>query len=85
MGNDGVVKPTSRAETADLRRDYKGGTEMQAYGIDYKVRGREQEGLHRILVDAKDLKSAKRKIGKKHGYKDGRMIQLQRVSVIGYY
>ena len=56
---------------------------MTAYGIDYKIRGR--EGLTTILVDAKDLKSAKRKIGRKHGYKDGRMVQIQRVNVIGYY
>lgn len=25
------------------------------------------------------------KIGKKHGYKDGRMIQVNKVSVIGYF
>lgn len=56
---------------------------MIAYGIDYKVRGK--DGITTILVDAKDLKSAKRKIGKKNGYKDGRMIQIQRVNVIGYY
>lgn len=56
---------------------------MTAYGIDYKVRGK--DGLTTILIDARDLKSAKRKIGKKHGYKDGRMIQIQRVNVIGYY
>ena len=56
---------------------------MQAYGIKYKVRGNDR--LHDILIDAKDAKSAKRKIGKKHGYKDGRMIQFVSVSVIGYY
>lgn len=56
---------------------------MQAYGIKYKIRGK--EGIRDILIDAKNLKSAKRKIGKKHGYKDGRMIQLQMVNIIGYY
>lgn len=56
---------------------------MQAYGIDYTIR--DKEGVKTILVDAKDLKSAKRKIGKKHGYKDGRMINIQRVNVIGYF
>ncbi len=56
---------------------------MIAYSIEYKIRGKEQE--HKILIDAKDAKSAQRKIGKKHGYKDGRMIQMQRVHVIGYY
>lgn len=56
---------------------------MQAYGITYTVRGENKR--RGILIDAKDVKSAKRKIGKKHGYKDGRMIKLERVSVIGYY
>ena len=56
---------------------------MQAYGIDYRIRNK--GGLNTMLVDAKDIKSAKRKIGKKHGYKDGRMIQIERVNVIGYY
>lgn len=56
---------------------------MQAYGIKYKVRGNDR--VHDTLIDAKDAKSAKRKIGKKHGYKDGRMIQIIDLSVIGYY
>lgn len=56
---------------------------MQAYSINYKVRGNDR--LREIMVDAKDIKSAKKKIGRKHGYKDGRMIQVQKVSVIGYY
>lgn len=56
---------------------------MQAYGITYTVRGENKR--RDILIDAKDVKSAKRKIGKKHGYKDGRMIKLERASVIGYY
>lgn len=56
---------------------------MIAYGIDYKIRGK--DGVNTKLIDAKDLKSARRKIGKKHGYKDGRMIEIQRVNVIGYF
>ena len=56
---------------------------MQAYGIKHQVRG--DNRVHDILIDAKDAKSAKRKIGKKHGYKDGRMIKMIQVSVIGYY
>ena len=56
---------------------------MIAYGMTYKVRG--QDRLHDILIEAKDAKSAKRKIGRKHGYKDGRMIQIVRSSVIGYF
>lgn len=56
---------------------------MKAYGITYTVRGENKR--RDILIDAKDAKSAKRKIGKKHGYKDGRMIKFERVSVIGYF
>lgn len=56
---------------------------MTAYGIDYTVRN--DDRVRTLLVDARDLKSAKRKIGRKHGYKDGRMIKIQRVNVIGYY
>lgn len=55
---------------------------MKAYALDYTVKGKRYFG---ILVDAKDFKSAKKKIGKKHGYKDGRMIKIERVSVVGYY
>lgn len=56
---------------------------MIAYGIEYVIRSNYE--IKTALVDAKDLKSAKRKIGKKHGYKDGRMINIQRVNVIGYF
>ena len=55
---------------------------MTAYAIDYTVKGKAYYGK---LVDAKDLKSAKTKIGKKHGYKDGRMIKVSRVTICGYY
>ena len=54
---------------------------MKAYGIDYTVNGK----FHSVTVDAKDIKSAKAKIGKKHGYTTGRMIKVVRVSVIGYF
>ena len=56
---------------------------MVAYGIDYTLRN--TEGVKTILVDAKDIQSAKKKIGKKHGYKDGRMVQIKKVNVIGYF
>ena len=56
---------------------------MVAYNIEYTIRGK--EGIKQMGVDARNLKSAKRKIGKKHGYKDGRMINIYRVFVIGYY
>ena len=54
---------------------------MQAYAITYKVRGKDD--VRQELVDAKNLTSAKRKLGHKHGYKDGRMIQVQRCTVVG--
>ncbi len=55
---------------------------MTAYAIDYKVNDKTFWSVH---VDAKNLKSAKKKLGKKHGYKDGRMIKVQRVCVCGYF
>ena len=55
---------------------------MTAYAIDYKVKDLAFCSVH---VAAKDLKSAKKKLGKKHGYKDGRMIKVQRVCVCGYF
>lgn len=54
---------------------------MTSYSIDYTVKGK----AYNRLVDAKDLKSAKRKLGKKHGYKDGRMIKVTSVVVCGYF
>lgn len=56
---------------------------MVAYGIDYKIIGKPEH--YSVNIDARDLNSAKKKIGKKHGYKTGRMVKLERVSVIGYY
>jgi len=58
---------------------------MIAYAIDYQIRGKERDYPYSVHVDAKNLKSAKRKIGKKHGYKDGRMIIIHNVCVCGYY
>jgi hypothetical protein len=55
---------------------------MIAFSIDYKVRGKDQ--LHSVLIDARDIKSAKRKLGRKHGYKDGRMIQVKKSIIVGY-
>lgn len=55
---------------------------MKAYAFDYTVKDKKYFG---VLVDAKDIKSAKKKLGKKHGYKDGRMIKLERISVVGYF
>ena len=54
---------------------------MTAYSIDYTVKGVK----YSKLIDAKDLKSAKKKLGRKHGYKDGRMIKVSNVVVCGYY
>lgn len=58
---------------------------MIAYAIDYTVRGQEKTYPYSVLIDARDLKSAKKKLGRKHGYKTGRMIQVERVSIVGYY
>ena len=55
---------------------------MTAYALDYTVKGQKHFGA---LVDAKDIKSAKKKLGKKHGYKDGRMVAFDKVSVVGYF
>lgn len=57
---------------------------MQAYHIKYHIRGKEDK-TNSISVDARDAKSAKKKIGKKHGYADGRMIVLDECRVIGYF
>ena len=59
---------------------------MVAYSIEYLVKGAKNDGkLKYALIEAKDMKSAKKKLAKKHGYKDGRMIQVERVVVIGYF
>lgn len=54
---------------------------MIAYSIDYEVKGKS----YSKLVEAKNFASAKKKIGKKHGYKTGRMVRVTHVSVIGYF
>lgn len=54
---------------------------MTAYAIDYTVKG-QKFSRH---IDAKDIKSAKAKIGKKHGYKDGRCVKIDRVIICGYF
>lgn len=54
---------------------------MTAYYIRYNLKGKNYE----ISIDAKDIKSAKKKIGRKHGYKDGRMVKIDDVVVIGYF
>lgn len=55
---------------------------MTAYCIDYTVKGKKYLWKQ---IEAKDIKSAKKKLGKKHGYKDGRMIHLDKVTVVGYF
>ena len=56
---------------------------MTAYNIVYTVKGKDNE--YDKTIDARDLKSAKKKLGKSHGYKDGRMIQIKNVIIIGYF
>ena len=55
---------------------------MTAYAISYTCKGKTYWSA---LVEAKDMKSAKKKLGKKHGYKDGRMVKVISSSVIGYF
>lgn len=55
---------------------------MTVYSIDYKIRNKDR--AYEKSIEAKNLASAKKKIGKKHGYKDGRMVQIIRYSIIGY-
>lgn len=58
---------------------------MQAYGIDYMFNG------HLFImatVDAKNTKSAKHKIGRRHGLKAAeaeKAIKITKVVVLGYY
>lgn len=54
---------------------------MTAYNINYTINGK----TYNIGIEAKDVASAKKKIGRKHGYKTGRMIKINNVSVIGYF
>ena len=54
---------------------------MVAYSISYSCK---DKSYWSVLVEAKDMRSAKKKLGKKHGYKDGRMIKVISSSVIGY-
>ena len=56
---------------------------MVAYNIDYKIRN--DDTWRNAQIDARDLKSAKKKIGRKHGYKDGRMIIIHRAFIVGYF
>lgn len=54
---------------------------MVAYSIKYTVNSKTYDAL----IEAKDFKSAKKKLGRKHGYKDGRMIKVIRSTVVGYF
>jgi len=54
---------------------------MIAYSIDYMVKDK----TYTTSIDAKNLESAKKKIGRKHGYKTGRMVKVTKVVVIGYF
>lgn len=52
---------------------------MLALGVKYHVKG--QKLIRDVLIDAKDAKSAKRKIERKINQK----IILDHVSIVGYY
>jgi hypothetical protein len=58
---------------------------MIAFSIDYTIRGKNMQYPRSISIEARDLKSAKRKIGKKNGYKDGRMVEIHNVIICGYF
>ena len=55
---------------------------MIAYSVDYEVKGK---SYWSVLVEGRDFKSVKKKLGKKHGYDTGRMIKVKRASVVGYF
>ena len=57
---------------------------MIAYYVNYSIRGKEERSYN-VSIDAKNLDSAKKKIGKKHKYKDGRMIKINDYKIIGYF
>ena len=73
------TKPAPEVTRANKNREAQ---KMTAYAIDYKVKDKTFYSVH---VAAKDLKSAKKKLGKKHVYKDGRLIKVQKVCVCGYF
>ena len=54
---------------------------MKAYGIEYMIDDRHFS----TTIDAKDIKSAKNKIARKHGFKSGNKVKVIRASVIGYF
>lgn len=54
---------------------------ITSYIIDYTIKG---ERFFAKPVDAINIESAKNEIGKKHGFKDGRKVNIECVSVIGY-
>ena len=56
---------------------------MQAYGIQYTVKG--DDRIRHLVIDAKDMASARRKIGRRHGYKGGRMIKVKTYNIVGYF
>ena len=57
---------------------------MQAYDIQYHLKSKPTK-ICDALVDAKDSKSAKNKIAKKHGCKKPSEIIFDRCHIIGYY
>ena len=54
---------------------------MQAYYVEYTVKDKK----YTTHIDAKNWDSVKKKLGRKHGYKTGRMIKITNGWVIGYY
>ena len=57
---------------------------MKAYGITYTVTKGGYVRACDTVIDAKDLKSAKAKLAKRHGVKAA-YIAIVRCSVVGYF
>lgn len=54
---------------------------MKAYGICYMINNKH----YSTTIDARDIKSAKNKIARKHGLKSGKNVKVLTVSIIGYF
>lgn len=56
---------------------------MVIYHIEYTIKGHDE--IHEARVEATGINNAKIKIGKKHGYKSGRMIKVKSYFITGYF
>ena len=56
---------------------------MVLYSITYSLKNK-PEKIYTVNVNAKDFKSAKRKIGKRHCYENGRMVNILEASILEF-